>query len=240
MADELRALYSKEYISHIAHCLKEEGDVNPQEFIAFILASPWEELALKQRMARLTDGLDHFLTGSYSDDLSILKRLLPRISGDVQKYADMLSMFVPDFTVVKGLNDVDQSLEALVYFTAHGTSSEFAIRPFIKRDAEKVMTRMLDWASHPDPNVRRFASEGCRPRLPWAMALPDFKKDPSLILPILEKLRTDDSKFVQKSVANNLNDIAKDNPDIVLNFADKWLAKIKTPIGSSNTDVGHF
>ncbi|GLL57169.1 hypothetical protein KUBF_48340 [Bacteroides finegoldii] len=70
--------------------------------------------------------------------------------------------------------------------------------------------------------VRRLASEGCRPRLPWAMALPNLKKDPTPIIPILENLKNDPARFVRLSVANNLNDIAKDNPEIVIDLAKKW------------------
>ena len=89
---------------------------------------------------------------------------------------------------------------------------------------------MNECAEDENDKIRRFASEGCRPRLPWAMALPIFKKDPSLILPILEKLKDDSSEFVRISVANNLNDISKDNPDIMLDICEKWYGH------STNTD----
>lgn len=89
---------------------------------------------------------------------------------------------------------------------------------------------MNECAEDENDKIRRFASEGCRPRLPWAMALPIFKKDPGLILPILEKLKDDPSELVRKSVANNLNDISKDNPDIMLDICEKWYGH------STNTD----
>lgn len=71
--------------------------------------------------------------------------------------------------------------------------------------------------------VRRLASEGCRPRLPWAMALSKLKKDPSPILPIIENLKSDEYEYVRRSVANNLNDIAKDNPSTVIKTAKNWI-----------------
>jgi 3-methyladenine DNA glycosylase AlkC len=104
-------------------------------------------------------------------------------------------------------------------------SAEFAIRPFIVRYPEKTMKQMLAWSTHENANVRRLASEGCRPRLPWAIGLPGFKKDPTLILPILENLKEDSSEYVRRSVANNLNDIAKDHPDLVLGIAKRWHGK---------------
>jgi len=227
MADELRTLFTLDYIKHIAVCLSEEAGINADDFVAHTLAAPWDDLALKARMTRLTEGLVRFLPGPYQQDILILEKFLPRICVDRFKFADLLSMFVPDFVVYNGMDDFDISMEALRFFTSHGTSSEFAIRPFILKDPVRAMTHMTAWSSHEHADVRRFSSEGCRPRLPWAMALPQFKKDPSAVMPILEALRQDPSKFVQKSVANNLNDIAKDNPEVVLDFAEKWIGNHK-------------
>ena len=62
------------------------------------------------------------------------------------------------------------------------------------------------------------------------MGVPALKKDPSLILPILEKLKDDPEEFVRKSVANNLNDISKDHPELVLDICERWQGN------SKNTD----
>jgi 3-methyladenine DNA glycosylase AlkC len=85
-----------------------------------------------------------------------------------------------------------------------------------------MMQQMLQWSLHKSHHVRRLASEGSRPRLPWAIALPELKKNPQSVLPILENLKQDGSEYVRRSVANSLNDIAKDNPDVVINIAKKW------------------
>jgi 3-methyladenine DNA glycosylase AlkC len=85
-----------------------------------------------------------------------------------------------------------------------------------------MLQQMLAWSLHKSEKVRRLASEGSRPRLPWAMAIPFLKKDPAPILPILENLKQDPSESVRRSVANSLNDIAKDNPAIVIAIAAKW------------------
>ena len=94
-----------------------------------------------------------------------------------------------------------------------------------------MMPQMLLWARSENHHVRRLASEGCRPRLPWAMALPEFKKDPSQVLAILELLKNDDSEYVRRSVANNLNDISKDNPQLLIDVAKSWMGN------TSNTDA---
>ncbi|MCL4164045.1 UNVERIFIED_CONTAM: hypothetical protein GTU68_056584 [Idotea baltica] len=130
-------------------------------------------------------------------------------------------MFIPDYVETYGIDDLKSSLKAMEYITQL-TSCEFAIRPFIIKYPQKTMDQILKWSLHKNLDVRRLASEGSRPRLPWAMALPDFKKDPSEILPILENLKEDDSEYVRRSVANNLNDISKDHPKVLLKIAKQW------------------
>jgi 3-methyladenine DNA glycosylase AlkC len=96
------------------------------------------------------------------------------------------------------------------------------VRPFFIKYGERMVHQMKLWSLHKNYKVRRLSSEGSRPRLPWAMAIPALKKDPSPILPILENLKNDPSEWVRRSVANNINDIAKDHPDIVMKLARKW------------------
>lgn len=86
---------------------------------------------------------------------------------------------------------------------------------------------MIVWSGHENHHVRRLASEGARPRLPWAIALPALKRDPSPILPVLENLKNDPSEYVRRSVANNLNDISKDNPATLLSLIKKWKGSSK-------------
>jgi 3-methyladenine DNA glycosylase AlkC len=100
-----------------------------------------------------------------------------------------------------------------------------AVRPFIIKYEERMMAQMLKWSQHENEHIRRLASEGCRPALPWAVALPKFKKDPALVLPILTQLKADSSQYVRKSVANNLNDISKTRPDVVIRVASEWFGE---------------
>ncbi len=249
MAVELRSLYSKDYIGLIAAELS-KNNVNTSGFVEDCLAPPWEGMTLKERAARITSMLDEYLPDDPSSAINILKAVLPPVSApEAQKYADMLSLFIPDYVVLRRQDmTLDDIKEAMSYFTHHGTSSELAVRPFIQDHHDDMMAWMQELSRHPHHDVRRFSSEGCRPRLPWAMALPALKKDPSPIFPILENLSQDDSKFVQKSVANNLNDIAKDNPEAVLEFAKRkigthpntdWILKhgLRTLLKASHPDA---
>ena len=97
-----------------------------------------------------------------------------------------------------------------------------AIRPYITGYPERTLSILCEWASDDNHHVRRLVSEGIRPRLPWTSQLPDFIADPSPVLDMLELLKNDESQYVQKSVANNLNDITKDHPDLVLERLTRW------------------
>jgi 3-methyladenine DNA glycosylase AlkC len=152
----------------------------------------------------------------YPEAIHLFKQVIGAKAGD-----GFAKMIFPDYVEVFGLDHLEISLDALRHFTRYA-SGEFAIRPFILQYGQPVIDRMLAWTEDDSYHVRRLASEGCRPRLPWAMALPAFKKDPRPILPILEKLKADPEDFVRRSVANNLNDISKDNPGIALGLAKKW------------------
>lgn len=102
-------------------------------------------------------------------------------------------------------------------------SSEFSIRPFLINQQDRTLEKLLTYCVDLNPHVRRFASEGSRPRLPWSFKIPNFVANPYLTLPILEKLKNDDSLYVRRSVANHLGDIAKDHPQLVLDICSSWL-----------------
>jgi 3-methyladenine DNA glycosylase AlkC len=174
----------------------------------------WGDKPLKEMLMHSAKTLRDSLPADYLETLNILKPIC-------HKFGDFDAMIFPDVVRQFGMDHYTESMSALELFTQYSTA-EFAIRPYILRYEEKAMKQMLLWSKHPNEHVRRLASEGCRPRLPWAMGLPIFKKNPSLILPILENLKSDSSLYVRKSVANNWNDLTKDNPNVVLDTFKKW------------------
>ena len=171
---------------------------------------------------RATEILAQLLPKSYKRSIKVLTKVSPDAEG-------FEAFCLPTFVELYGLDDWETSLRAMREFTKKA-SAEFAIRPFLLQDPGRAIAYLEELTEDEDPNVRRFASEGCRPRLPWAVALPQFKKDPTPILPILEKLKDDESESVRTSVANNLNDISKDYPKLVLDICESWYGT------SKNTD----
>lgn len=191
-------------------------------FIDCVLKDDWHTLELKQRMSRIRGSLNVYLPADVHQAIAILKQTIGHFSG-------FEYMYFPEYIEVYAIDDYELAIDALAHMTEFA-SSEFAVRPFIVQYPNQMMGQMLLWAKSDNHHIRRLACEGCRPRLPWAMALPEFKKNPSAILPILELLKADDSEYVRRSVANNLNDISKDNPDVVINIAKTWLGD------NANTD----
>jgi 3-methyladenine DNA glycosylase AlkC len=116
----------------------------------------------------------------------------------------------------------DAALDAMGTLTGH-FSAEFAVRPLLAHDPDRVWPWLEAWAAHPDEHRRRLASEGTRPRLPWGQALPRLRDQPTRMLPLLTRLRDDPSPYVRRSVANHLNDIGTVHADVLLDLAHAWL-----------------
>ncbi|MFY0627721.1 MAG: DNA alkylation repair protein [Reichenbachiella sp.] len=207
--------FNKSFTQKLGALLKQHDHTfDLKKFESSIFNEHWEKRELKDRMRHISVMIFENTSLEYLAQLKIMVLIADQFSG-------LPSMTFPDYVEVHGLDFIEESLDALEHFTKF-SSSEFAIRPFIKQNEKLAMTRMLTWSKNSSEHVRRLSSEGCRPRLPWAMALPSFKNDPNLVVEILENLRSDDSLYVRKSVANNLNDITKDNPALALNLAEKW------------------
>lgn len=222
MAELLKNNYNLEFVERLGRIVTQSyKSFNHKGFVASVIDKNWEARELKDRMRHITICLGLYLPDDYKKSINILNEVAPQFGG-------FEGMLFPDFIEVFGQDKKNwtTSLKALEEFTKY-SSSEFAVRPFILKDPERVMKLMLKWSKSKNYHVRRLASEGCRSRLPWAMALPPFKKDPALILPILENLKEDKEDYVYRSVANNLNDISKDNPAVVLKICKKW-KKINT------------
>ncbi|MEM8893917.1 MAG: DNA alkylation repair protein [Bacteroidota bacterium] len=215
-------LYNDKFFGFFTQAMGEVyPDFDKPAFIDYIYDAAWEQRELKQRMRHITEALNQQLPDDFEQSTKLLLSCIRQLEQNGLKEHSVEYMFVPDYIECYGLEDLPTSISAMEEITQF-TSCEFAVRPFIIRYPNEMMKQMLAWSTHDNFKVRRLASEGCRPRLPWAMALPELKKDPSPIQPILENLKNDETDFVRRSVANNLNDIAKDHPDLVIETVKRW------------------
>ncbi len=217
----LKEVYNSTFLQNFAAAISQiDESFDAKKFLKITDQKSWEEKALKERMRSISLHLNDCFSGkNYVQKIEILKKAAPQILGN--KYNSLAMIVLPDFVEIFGQDNFEFSMLALEFFTEFG-SSEFAVRCFLKINCDLALKFFKKWSKSKNYHIRRLASEGCRPRLPWGEALNNFKKDPAKILSILEELKFDESEYVRRSVANNLNDISKDNPQIILNLTVKW------------------
>ncbi|MEO1762832.1 MAG: hypothetical protein AAFR83_12880 [Cyanobacteria bacterium J06629_18] len=221
--NQLKTIFNQEVITDLAQRIKK---VFPSfNNIAFEQEANQNlnNLELKQRSTQISTALTSYLPSEFEKAASILIQAMGEDdkSGGLEGYNGFRFMPFLDFVAVRGLDNPYIALDSLEKMTLH-FSGEFAIRPFILKYPDITLPRLLNWTSHPDWRVRRLASEGSRPRLPWGMQLKPFIENPSFVIGILNQLYNNPNLVVRRSVANNLNDIAKDNPDIAVETAQSW------------------
>lgn len=195
-----------------------------RDFLADALDG-YEELELMDRGRFIARALARHLPPNYPEALEILMRSIDeRRPGDQVEGGMAAFFFLPHtcFIAQSGIEHFDESMQAQ-YRLTQLFSAEFSIRPFIERYETESLALLRTWAVDPNEHVRRLVSEGTRPRLPWGGRLRRFQEDPSRVIALLELLKDDAEIYVRRSVANNLNDIGKDHPDILIRIAKKWM-----------------
>lgn len=185
---------------------------------------------LKERGHQVFIALKHFLPGDFEQAISVLLATLQPVA-DNQDLTDFTTdandvagwMILPysEYAGEMGHAHHAVALDALKQMTKRFTS-EFGIRSLFIAQPETTLDVVRSWLVDPCHHVRRLATEGCRPLLPWAQQIPQFKNNPASILFILEALKDDESEYVRRSVANNLNDIAKHHPELVADVVSQW------------------
>lgn len=192
-----------------------------KKFEQSIFTKEFEKYELKQRMWHTADVLTAHLSPDYPKAAKQVCAIIDVIEEMPDAPPSFGYMFFPEIIARQGLNHLKDSVQAMERITKF-CSCEFAVRPFFLRYEQEMIQQSMKWAAHAHRGVRRLATEGSRPRLPWGMAIPSLKKDPRPLLPVLEKLKTDECEIVRRSVANHLNDISKDHPDLMISIARKW------------------
>ncbi len=218
----IKDIYSITFYENFSKALAEvHPTFDKQKFIDTIYEGDFTQKEWKDRMKHTTVVLHQFMPENFSEAVLLINKIIENLKKNKFTEGNLAFIFFGDYIEMYGLDDFKTLAKAFVSITQF-ISCEFAVRPFIIKYKEKMIVEMVHWSLHEDHHVRRLASEGSRPRLPWAMAIPFLKKDPTSILSILENLKKDSSEYVRRSVANSLNDIAKDNAQTVLEVAKKW------------------
>ncbi|KID57606.1 hypothetical protein JF50_10545 [Pseudoalteromonas luteoviolacea] len=190
----------------------------------------FDELEFKQRSLRISEAMAAYLPDDFEAAARVIEQSLgDKIQGDwtlatsnERGISGWAILPMAQYVANEGQGQFERAMELLKEMTKRNTS-EFAIRHFLDAEPERTFDVMKTWANDDNLNVRRLASEGCRPRLPWGLRLKKYVEDPDPVIGLLEVLKDDPSEYVRRSVANNLNDISKDHPDTVCNIAKSWL-----------------
>lgn len=176
-----------------------------------------------ERVDILADHLKQNLPPKYPDALAILMRVLgpenPEETGMFTNFYWLMP--VGKFIEKYGLDHFSLSMKAIGEVTKRNTG-EYAIRPYARKYPEKTLAVCRKWARSKNFHLRRLASEGLRPKLPWAAKLDVWNTCPEPVFEILEILKEDEIKFVKKSVANHLRDWLKVNPSEAEKVVRRW------------------
>lgn len=208
--------------------------------LADALAAAWPPFPRHDFERRACTGLDALELKARADHIATaLDATLPAEPAEAMRV--VTATFGPPLTVTSGYGtdvwrlypfsawlhrngprDVPAALAANRELTMRFTA-EFSIRALLRAAPDATLAALAAWADDPNPHVRRLVSEGTRTRLPWGERLPQFIRDPAPVLALLERLKDDPEEYVRRSVANNLNDLSKDHPELVLALARRWL-----------------
>ena len=219
----LKDMIDRRLVEQIAQRISLVHATFDQDGFVQATADKLDPLELKQRFAWIADKLRDYLPVHYPTALGILLQILDEVEQRFEPIEDagFRLLPIPTFVYRHGLEFPEESLDAMAIITRY-TSCEGAIRPYIIHHPELTMARLHQWALDRDEHLRRLVSEGSRPRLPWWSPLREFIADPAPTLALLERLKDDPSLYVRRSVANHLNDISKDHPEIVLARMATW------------------
>lgn len=224
MAEPLKNQYGPKIPRTIARMIAAVHPAFPTESFLHDALDGYEALELKPRGQHIAEALHRHLPTDFPQAVDILLASLdePLAATEGHGMAPFLYMPHTMFVATHGLNHFEVSMQAQYELTQRFTA-EFSIRAFLEHHPDATLARLRQWTQDPSEHVRRLVSEGTRPRLPWASRLRMFQQDPRPVLELLELLKDDPSLYVRRSVANNLNDIGKDHPALLVDTARAWM-----------------
>jgi 3-methyladenine DNA glycosylase AlkC len=223
MAPRLKRFFDRALVERIAHQLAGAEPSFPREAFLAEASAGLDRLELMDRARWIAAAMRAALPDDFERAVDVIVRALGPERQGTERPSMAPFLYLPHTLLVAehGLDHFEPSMRAQHELTRRFTA-EFSIRPFLERHPDATLARLAIWSADPSPHVRRLVSEGTRPRLPWAPRLRAFQRDPRPVLALLERLRDDPEPSVRRSVANNLNDIGKDHPGLLLEVCRRW------------------
>lgn len=220
----LKYYFNEELAVYLSSCIKAHYEGFSSDSFISNISKQVQDKELKARVAVITDQLKNHLPQDYKEALMILLQILgPENESETGMFTKGYFLMPVVYFVEKyGLPHFDISMQALYEITKRHTS-EYAVRPYLAIDVDRCLEYFGEWVKDTNSHVRRLVSESTRPRLPWAKKINPIKNDSRHNLDLLAKLMKDSSPYVQKSVANHINDLTKDTPEIVLSWLKAYI-----------------
>lgn len=217
-------LFNRDKVQYLAGMVKQAYPAFEEQLFVEQVVSEFPKLQLKQRIGWIRENLRAFLPEDYRQALKLLLDALPEECDPGKTdddFGDFIFAPVGEFVAIYGCNEqhLDESLAAIREITKR-FSGEDAIRYFINAWPERTLDELEKWSRGDNYHVRRLSSEGARPRLPWCQKV--VLEHEAVIRRILNNLYKDPTRYVVRSVANHLNDIAKENPSLVIATLKRW------------------
>ena len=224
MAERLVEKFGAEVAERIARDVSAVHPAFPGRAFVADARRGYDALDLMARGRHVAEALRAHLPQDVEHALALLERSMGPPLAQAQGNGMAPFFYLPHsfFVQLHGLGHFEAAMRFQHALTRRFTA-EFSIRPFLEHHPQATLARLRQWTADPDPHVRRLVSEGTRPRLPWASRLHAIQADPRPVLELLESLRDDPELYVRRSVANNLNDIGKDHPRLLVETARRWL-----------------
>lgn len=224
MAEAFKETLALPNIKRLADAIQNSyASFDSVSYLQVLESQSWHELSLMERLRAASEALVNQLPADKGPELLIA------VLQSHEQLSGWLSLICCEYITRCEIPDVAEALDYLSQMTEY-FSAEFAIRPLIKKDVETCLAVLQNWTQHDNHHVRRLVSEGTRPRLPWGIRLHEFIEAPQLVLPLLESLRDDPEEYVRRSVANHLNDLAKDHPQLIIDVASNWLNNVPAAV----------
>jgi len=233
MPEPFKNVFNSRLVAIMASHFQRQWPKFDAQAFTLLASHDLQTLELKARSQQIVRAMCAYLPDNFQITAELLLNTLSPVlesgqfpdQSDEQGLSGWVIMPLADYVGLYGQGHFELSMRLFKALTRR-FSAEFGIRFFLLQMPEQTLAVLKQWCHDPDHHVRRLVSEGVRPRLPWAMQLPLFMRDPAPVLALLEHLKDDEALYVRRSVANNLNDIGKDNPTAMLDVVEAWITGV--------------
>lgn len=218
----VRNVFNETLILEMANAFSKASNIFKKEVFLKTALNFTEETSYKNRASVITTALIASLPSNYNTASKIILNSF-KFTTTKSNWESFYFLPIGNYVAIKGCKRKYLPISfKLIYEITKRFTSEFAIRPFLDEYFEETLIQLGKWNKDPNEHVRRLVSEGTRQRLPWGKSVDNLNKHPEKIIALLEPLKDDPSKYVQKSVANHLNDLSKSKPDLFYKTLFNW------------------